>query len=139
MLRKLKELVKTIFDISSYKVSDDFDTLDARISLLEERVQILEDENMEFINDICEVEQAIESINKKMNVVKPVTNDDWHDFWHNEDIRYTDEEINAMSDAAKEKERNQEYNLREAEYYAKRAKLDAFERSKYYWDKDRNK
>ena len=33
---------------------------------------------------------------------------------------------------------HQEYNLREAEYYNKRAELDA-QHSKYYWDKDRNK
>ena len=33
---------------------------------------------------------------------------------------------------------HQEYNLREAEYYNKRAELDA-QHSKYYWDKDRKK
>ncbi len=54
-------------------------------------------------------------------------------------LRYTDEEMDAMCDAAQDKEKCREYNLREAEYYNKRAELDALERSKYYWDSDRNK
>lgn len=42
--------------------------------------------------------------------------------------QYTEEEIDAMCDAMAsevEKERCREYNLREAEYYSKRALLDA--------------
>ena len=45
-----------------------------------------------------------------------------------EALKYTDEELNAMCDKAasvEEKEKCREYNLREAEYYDKRAKLDA--------------
>jgi hypothetical protein len=38
--------------------------------------------------------------------------------------QYTEEELNAMCDAASDKEKCHEYNLREAEYYDKRAKLD---------------
>ena len=79
----------------------------------------------------------------------------WNDFWeenyypeehqkHNEKVkndcmppwghsdmealRYSEEELNAMCDkAASDEEKNKcrEYNLREAEYYDKRAKLDA--------------
>jgi hypothetical protein len=44
-----------------------------------------------------------------------------------EALRYTEEELNAMCDKAasdQEKEQCREYNLREAEYYDKRAKLD---------------
>ena len=63
---------------------------------------------------------------------------DWSNFWE-EDKQYTDKELTAMCDAAEEKEKNREYNLREAEYYTKRAKLDAFERSKYHWDEGQNK
>ena len=43
-------------------------------------------------------------------------------------VQYTEEELNAMCDKAasdQEKEQCREYNLREAEYYDKRAKLDA--------------
>ena len=48
--------------MSSYEVPDDIETLDARISHLEKRVQILEDENIEFINDIYELENIIEAL-----------------------------------------------------------------------------
>ena len=53
-------------------------------------------------------------------------------------LQYSEEQMNAMCDAAADKEKCREFNLREAEYYNKRAQLD-LERSKYYWDKDRNK
>jgi len=58
------------------------------------------------------------------------TNKDWVDFWEEthypeEHKQYTEEEMNAMCDAAEDKEKCREYNLREAEYYDKRAKLDA--------------
>ena len=56
--------------------------------------------------------------------------------------QYTEEELNAMCDAAaeqEEKDKCREYNLREAEYYNKRAELDAeYEKSKYYYEYDRN-
>jgi len=59
------------------------------------------------------------------------TDKDWEDFWHSpesygtwESSQYTEEELNAMCDAAEEKEKCREYNLREAEYYNKRALLD---------------
>ena len=48
---------------------------------------------------------------------------DFDDFWYGS--QYTEEEMNSMCDAAADKEKCREYNLREAEYYDKRAKLDA--------------
>ena len=62
MFRKLKRFLKEISNMSAYEVSDDLETLDARISHLEKRVQILEDENIEFINDIYELENIIEAL-----------------------------------------------------------------------------
>ena len=53
---------------------------------------------------------------------------DWEDFWSAE--QYTEEELNAMCDAAADKEKCREYNLREAEYYNKRAQLDLEEVNK---------
>ena len=49
----------------------------------------------------------------------------WNDFWGADD-QYTEEELNAMCDKAadEEKDKCREYNLREAEYYDKRAELD---------------
>jgi len=57
----------------------------------------------------------------------------WVDFWEEtyypeEHKQYTEEEMNAMCDKAasdQEKDKCREYNLREAEYYNQRAKLDA--------------
>jgi len=97
--------------------------------------------------------------NRSVNL--EVTDEDWADFWEEcyypEEIKdtqeisqhYTDEELNAMCNAAAEKEKQREYNLREAEYYTKRAELDAHEQqakavaemghSKYYYNTGRNK
>jgi len=94
----------------------------------------------------------------------------WVDFWEEtyypeehkgstvSSVQYTEEELNAMCDKAasdQEKDKCREYNLREAEYYNKRAKLDAeyeaikaaggyewtpeSNHSKYYYDVGRNK
>ena len=57
----------------------------------------------------------------------------WNDFWEEnyypeESSQYTEEELNAMCDkAASDEEKNKcrEYNLREAEYYNQRVRLDA--------------
>jgi len=62
-----------------------------------------------------------------------VTDRDWEDFWQEQDQisqNYTEEELNAMCDAAEEKEKCREYNLREVEYYNKRAELDIREVNK---------
>ena len=89
----------------------------------------------------------------------PVSEKDWTDFWEqSEKTQYTEEELDAMCETAasqQEKNKCREYNLREAEYYNQRAKLDAeFERikaaggyewtpessySKHYYDFNRNK
>ena len=75
--------------------------------------------------------------NRSVNL--EVTDEDWADFWEEcyypEEVKdtqeisqhYTEEELNAMCNAAAEKEKQREYNLREAEYYTKRAELDAHE------------
>ena len=55
--------------------------------------------------------------------------------------QYSEEEMNAMCERAateNDKDKYREYNLREAEYYTKRAKLDA-QHSKHYYDFNRNK
>ena len=72
----------------------------------------------------------------------------WNDFWEEnyypeEHQQYTEEELDAMCERAATEEYKQkcrEYNLREAEYYTKRAKLDAeYEKGKYNYDLGRNK
>ncbi len=62
-----------------------------------------------------------------------VTEEDWEDFWNEQteiSQHYSEEDLNAMCDAAEEKEKCREYNLREAEYYNKRAQLDLEEVNK---------
>ena len=54
--------------------------------------------------------------------------------------QYTEEEMDAMCERAateNDKDKCREYNLREAEYYTKRAELDA-KHSKHYYDYTRN-
>jgi len=77
--------------------------------------------------------------------VSTATEKDWEDFWeptkevskeewaHPESslykhLQYTEEEMDAMCESAateNDKDKCREYNLREAEYYNKRAELDA--------------
>ena len=80
--------------------------------------------------------------------VKEANNYDWIDFWEEnhypEEYKYsTEEELDAMCDAAAEQEERdkcRDYNLREAEYYNQRAKLDTdYKKSKHYYDTNRNK
>jgi len=51
---------------------------------------------------------------------------EFDDFWYDSETpEYTEEVLDAMCDAAVDKEKCREYNMREAEYYNKRAELDA--------------
>ena len=94
-------------------------------------------------NDMFEIDTSLDDIDasKKLGV-SSATQKDWSDFWeetyypeeHQQYTSgaerypaayvYTEEEMNAMCDAAEDKEKCREYNLREAEYYDKRARLD---------------
>ncbi len=79
-----------------------------------------------------------EYLEKKENLVCDKDNSSeesqksWTSFWEEyyypeEHQQYTEEELNAMCDKAEsdqEKQKCREYNLREAEYYDKRARLD---------------
>jgi len=64
---------------------------------------------------------------------------DFDDFWYGK--QYTEEEMNAMCERAateNDKDKCREYNLREAEYYTKRAELDA-QHSEHWSNPGRNK
>jgi len=73
-----------------------------------------------------------------------VTDRDWEDFWKEQDQisqNYTEEDLNAMCERAaveNDKEKCREYNLREAEYYNKRAELD-IQHSEHWTNPGRNK
>ena len=75
-----------------------------------------------------------ETVVKSNQVEYTATGEKWNSFWEDvnnwseEPQQYTEEELNAMCDKAasdEEKDKCREYNLREAEYYNKRALLDA--------------
>ena len=104
-----------------------------------------------------EEEDAWDAVNREKNYYEPSMPPWGHSDM--EALQYTEEEMDAMCDKAasdQEKEQCQEYNLREAEYYNNRAKLDAeleqihqaggYEwtplvenaKSKYYYDYNRN-
>lgn len=91
-----------------------------------------------------------DSINKSLQIQKSY-NDFWEEHYYPEEnksnnfsdyyphpnqVVYTEEELNAMCDKAasdEEKDKCREYNLREAEYYDKRAQLDAKEDKVTRW------
>ena len=85
-------------------------------------------------NSIFEIDTSLDHIDaSKKPGISSTTQRDWNDFWEEtyypeEHKQYTEEELNAMCDKAasdEEKDTCREYNLREAEYYNKRAQLDA--------------
>ena len=73
-----------------------------------------------------EIDTSLDDIDASSGV-SSATKKDWVDFWEEtyRPQQYTEEEMDAMCDAAADKEKCREYNLREAEYYTKRAELDA--------------
>jgi len=73
-----------------------------------------------------EIDTSLDDIDASSSV-SSATKKDWVDFWEEtyRPQQYTEEEMNSMCDAAADKEKCREYNLREAEYYDKRARLDA--------------
>jgi len=102
------------------------------------------DESVEYHKKYYTKSVELLSLLKGQRSVNLDVNDkDWEDFWQEQDQisqNYTEEELNAMCDAAEktEKEKCREYNLREAEYYNKRAELD-IQHSKHWNNPGRNK
>lgn len=98
---------------------------------LEQRIKVLEEENY------YPEEYKGSTVSSVSNVMPPWGHSDM------EALKYTDEELNAMCEKAasdEEKKKCREYNLREAEYYDKRAKLDTehYKHSEHYYDYTRN-
>ena len=89
------------------------------------------DDNIEYHKKHLTKNIELLSLLKGQQLVGNVTDasaHDFDDFWYGK--QYTEEEMDAMCDAAEEKEKCREYNLREAEYYNKRAQLDLAEVNK---------
>ena len=89
------------------------------------------DDNLEYHKkNLTKSIELLSLLKGQRNVDLNTTDKDWVNFWEEdyypkESHNYTEEEMNAMCDAATEKEKCREYNMREAEYYNKRAELDA--------------
>lgn len=101
------------------------------------------DENVEYHKKLLTKNIEVLSLLKGHYPVDFNTTDkDWEEFWESseesskeqwahpesslyEHMQYTEEEMDTMCDVSEDKEKCREYNLREAEYYTKRAQLDA--------------
>ena len=133
-----------IYDVIVGAVKDNYYTYKHQASQAYELLALLN--NNPFADEVKEVGKLWD----KEDVNAILNEREYYDGWDSPcemsgtgAIQYTEEELNAMCDKAasdEEKEKCREYNLREAEYYNKRAELDAKqEKSKYYWDVDRNR
>jgi len=120
------------------------DIYDTIVKCVDESVEY----HKKYLDKSTEILSLLKGQQNLSENVKEASNYDWTDFWEEnyymEEYDYsTEEELDAMCDAAAEQEERdkcREYNLREAEYYNQRAKLDAdYKKSKNYYDTDRNK
>ena len=140
-LEQLDNWVNDALNCENLTPQDIYDTI---IKCVDESVEY----HKKYLTKSTELLSLLKGQQNLSENVKEATNYDWVDFWEEnyypeESRQYTEEELDAMCDAAAEQEERdkcREYNLREAEYYNQRAKLDAdYKKSKHYYDTDRNK
>jgi hypothetical protein len=125
-----------IYDVIIEVVKDNYYTYKKQASEAYELLSLLNGNGKGNIKEFDDCVDKILSCDK--DDPSPECKDAWNDFWEDsmppwghsdlEALRYTEEELNAMCDKAasdEEKEKCREYNLRESEYYNKRAELDA--------------
>ena len=135
-LEQLDNWVNDALNCEDLTPQDIYDTI---IKCVDESVEY----HKKYLNKSIELLSLLKG-NRSVNL--ETTQRDWNDFWEEnyypeEHKQYTEEEMNAMCERAateNDKDKCREYNLREAEYYNKRAELDA-QHSKYYYDTGRNK
>jgi len=135
-LEQLDNWVNDALNCENLTPQDIYDTI---IKCVDESVEY----HKKYLTKSTELLSLLKGQQNLSENVKEATNYDWVDFWEEnyypeESRQYTEEELDAMCDAAAEQEERdkcREYNLREAEYYNQRAKLDAdYEKSKHYYD-----
>ena len=140
-LEQLANYVNDTLNCEDLTPQDIYDTI---VKCVDESVEY----HKKYLTKSTELLSLLKGQQNLSENVKEATNYDWVDFWEEnyypeEARQYTEEELDAMCDAAAEQEERdkcREYNLREAEYYNQRAKLDAdYEKSKHYYDTNRNK
>jgi len=140
----LEQLDNWVNDALNYEDLTPEEIYDTIVKCVDESVEY----HKKYLTKSTELLSLLKGQQNLSENVKEATNYDWVDFWEEnyypEEYKYsTEEELDAMCDAAaeqEEKDKCREYNLREAEYYNQRAKLDAdYKKSKHYYDIDRNK
>ena len=140
----LEQLDNWVNDALNYEDLTPEEIYDTIVKCVDESVEY----HKKYLTKSTELLSLLKGQQNLSENVKEATNYDWVDFWEEnyypEEYKYsTEEELDAMCDAAaeqEEKDKCREYNLREAEYYNQRAKLDAdYKKSKHYYDTDRNK
>ena len=140
-LEQLNNWVNDALNCEDLTPQDIYDTI---VKCVDESVEY----HKKYLDKSTEILSLLKGQQNLSENVKEASNYDWTDFWEEnyymEEYDYsTEEELDAMCDAAAEQEERdkcREYNLREAEYYNQRAKLDAdYKKSKNYYDTDRNK
>lgn len=119
-----------IYDVIVNVVKDNYYTYKKQTSEAYELLTLL---NGNSIFDINYPNQHYDYVSCYSNDKSSECQNQWSSFWNEtnysqESQQYTEEEMNAMCDKAssdEEKEKCREYNLRESEYYDKRAQLDS--------------
>jgi len=140
----LEQLDNWVNDALNYEDLTPEEIYDTIVKCVDESVEY----HKKYLTKSTELLSLLKGQQNLSENVKEATNYDWVDFWEEnyypEEYKYsTEEELDAMCASAaeqEEKDKCREYNLREAEYYNQRAKLDAdYKKSKHYYDTDRNK
>ena len=126
-----------IYDTIVKVISDSIDYHEKKLQKLTELVSLMGSSNVGIVS--LTGPDSKEPIVCAGDDSSPECKKMWNDFWEEnsyseENKQYTEEELNAMCDAASDKEKCREYNLREAEYYNKRAQLDASDRLNMQYD-----
>jgi hypothetical protein len=138
---------KEIYDVIHKVVEENYYTYKHQTSRAYELLALLNGNGQSYENVLRKneyynyTEYELEHQKQKDKILFGCNKDDpspecqgaWNSFWEEQyhpekSSQYTEEELNAMCDKAAsdyEKETCREYNLREAEYYDKRAQLDA--------------
>lgn len=134
-LQKLEDWVQDSINCEDITVQEIYDVVKNAINSNIEYHQSYLDKNKKFrdLIDGINPESFLKDKEHYEGWDSESTKCDWSDFWEEnyypeESHNYTEEELDAMCDKAKsdeEKDQCREYNLREAEYYNKRAELDA--------------
>jgi hypothetical protein len=107
---------KEIYDVIVGAVKDTYYTYKHQASQAYELLALLNGNGQSFLKDVLEEREYYEGWDSPSEMSGTGA------------MQYTEAELNAMCDKAasdEEKEKCREYNLREAEYYNKRAELDA--------------